>query len=54
MVDVTSSESLFCFDSRGIAGSGAGCASSAAKLVFTRAGRRDSVAVTPLGKVLRR
>ena len=54
LVDMTSSEALFCFDARGIAGSGTGCASSAATLVFTRAGQRDSVAVTPLGKVFRR
>ena len=53
-VDVKSTDSLFCFDSRGLAGSGVGCANSAAKLVFTHeAGKKDSVAVTHLGKVFR-
>ena len=53
LVDLTSSDSMFCFDSRGLAGSGVGCATSTAKLVFTHMDRKDSVSVAPLGKVFR-
>lgn len=52
-VEVITHDTLFCFDARGIATSGTGCASGTATVIFARGAYADTVWVTPLGKVLR-
>ncbi len=51
---LTSPDTLMCFDARGLASTtGAACQAQNVTLVFSSFGRSDSVAITTLGKVLR-
>lgn len=53
-VQMTSTDTLTCFDARGIPSTtSAICQMAAATLVFSQAGRAETLTVTTLGKVLR-
>ncbi len=50
---MTSTQSLVCFDAKGLGTPIWGCPGTAATVVFSRAGEADSVTMTALGKALR-
>src|SRR5262249_52903190 len=52
-VTMTSTDTLMCFDMRGLRSSRGTCQPGAATVVFSRESRVDSVQITPLGKILR-
>jgi len=52
-VTMTSTRSLLCFDSRGLAVTRGACGAPDATVTFAVAGRTDTVTVTALGKVVR-
>lgn len=51
-VDLESDRATLCFDGRGIGTTGAACPLAGAQIVLTREGRADTIAVSPLGRVL--
>ena len=53
-VDLRSSQTLLCFDGRGLASTAAGCATGGAAIAFIRGAEADTIATTPLGKIRRR
>ncbi len=50
---MTSNRTLVCFDGRGLATTAGGCEAGDVTVVFSLAGRSDTVNVSSLGKVLR-
>ncbi len=50
---MTSNRTLVCFDSRGLATTAGACKAGNVTVVFSLAGRSDTVTVSSLGKVLR-
>ena len=52
-VSMASTDTLLCFDMRGLRSSRGLCQSGAATVVFSRETRIDSIQITPLGKILR-
>ncbi len=50
---MTSDRTLVCFDGRGLATTAGGCEAGDVTVVFSLAGRSDTVTVSSLGKVLR-
>ena len=52
-VGLTSTETVLCFDGRGLPSTAAGCATSGATVSFTREDIADTIRTTALGKILR-
>ena len=52
-VDLGSTQTLLCFDVRGLPALVTGCATSAAQITLTRDGVADTIRTTALGKILR-
>ena len=52
-VDLSSTQTLLCFDGRGLASTAAGCATVGAAILFTRGDEADTIFTTPLGKIRR-
>lgn len=52
-VTLTSTQTLLCFDARGLPSSAAGCATSGTIVAFAREGEADTIRTTVLGKILR-
>jgi prepilin-type N-terminal cleavage/methylation domain-containing protein len=48
-----SNRTALCFDARGLARTGGGCETPSATVIFSLAGRADTVEVTPIGRVVR-
>jgi prepilin-type N-terminal cleavage/methylation domain-containing protein len=48
-----SNRTTLCFDARGLAKTGAGCEAPSATVIFSLAGRADTVEITPIGRVVR-
>lgn len=52
-VDLSSTQTLLCFDGRGLASTAAGCATAGAVVAFTRGDEADTITTSALGKILR-
>ena len=52
-VTLSSTQSLLCFEGRGMPSTASGCATSGAKIAFTYENVTDTIATTTLGKILR-
>ena len=52
-VDLSSTQTLLCFDGRGLASTAAGCATAGATIAFTLGDQADSITTTALGKIRR-
>ncbi|GMR14392.1 MAG: hypothetical protein BMS9Abin29_2647 [Gemmatimonadota bacterium] len=52
-VTLTSTQTLLCFDGRGLPSSAAGCATSGVVVAFNRENEGDTIRMTVLGKILR-
>lgn len=52
-VTLSSTQTLLCFDGRGLTSTAAGCATSGATVSFTREDIVDTIQTTALGKILR-
>ena len=50
---LTSTQSLLCFDARGMPGSASGCATTGATISFSYDNEADTIMTTTLGKILR-